>query len=164
MLEHTLRQERKRKRQRETATETGTAAKREKFNKYVLSSYYMPGTSPGDQTNEHARHNFFTENKYYRSYLCGCKNAWMWRLWVSWANSSWKSGEPVVLSLNSLGDRLLFCEMSKGILTQFRTVGVTTRVWVLDSTSPLFQLCSVTSSAVTGKFLKTSISPTKWES
>lgn len=73
MLEHTLRQERER--QRETAPETGTATKREKFNKYVLSSYYVPCTSPGDQTNEQARHNFFTENKYDRSYLCGYKNA-----------------------------------------------------------------------------------------
>lgn len=40
MLEHTSRQERER--ERETAPETGTATKREKFNKYVLSSYYMP--------------------------------------------------------------------------------------------------------------------------
>lgn len=40
---------RERKRQRETAPETGTATKREKFNKYVLSSYYVPCTSPGDQ-------------------------------------------------------------------------------------------------------------------
>lgn len=73
MLEHTSRQERER--DREKQPQRRAQQQREKFNKYVLSSFYVPCTSPGDQTNEHARHNFFTENKYDRSYLCGYKNA-----------------------------------------------------------------------------------------
>lgn len=69
---------RERERRKEKELETGTATKREKMNKYVLSAYYVAGTSPGGQTDDHMVENrldiiFFTEVKYYRSYSCGYK-------------------------------------------------------------------------------------------
>lgn len=48
-----------RERRKEKELETETATKREKMNKYVLSAYSVPGTSPGGQTDDHMVENRF---------------------------------------------------------------------------------------------------------
>lgn len=101
---------RERERRKEKELETETATKREKMNKYVLSAYYVPGTSPGGQTDDHMVENrlaiifsqksniievIYVDTKYMSVKALGQ---------ISYAKSRWKSGEPIMLSLNTLED------------------------------------------------------------